>query len=104
MNLINLGQFETFMSQVTERFLDPLVKPKIDQEIFDEFYRDHDIGFKQKIIEDLRKEMCNNCTNIASFNLSLIEYLEVIEDIKDIYNKAVDLGIDDKLDKYLERF
>ena len=104
MNLINLGQFETFMSQVTERFLDPLVKPKIDQEIFDEFYRDHDIGFKQARIEDLRKEMYNNCTNIASFNLSLIEYLEVIEDIKDIYNKAVDLGIDDKLDKYLERF
>ena len=104
MNLMNLGQFETFMSQVIERFLEPLVEPKIDQEIFDEFYRDHDIDFKQKRIEDLRKEMYNNCTNIASFNLSLIEYLEVIEDIKDIYNKAVDLGIDDKLDKYLERF
>lgn len=104
MNLMNLGQFKTFMSQVTERFLEPLEDPKIDQEIFDEFYKDHDIGFKQKRIEDLRQEMYNNCTNIAAFNLSLIEYLEVIEDIKDIYNKAVDLGIDDKLDKYLERF
>jgi hypothetical protein len=99
-----MEQFESFMQQVVDIPLEPLEDPKIDQEIFDEFYNDHDINFKQKRIEELREEMYNNCTNRSAFDSAMSEYFEIIEDVKDIYSQAVDLGIDDKLEKYLERF
>jgi hypothetical protein len=72
--------------------------------LVNDFLRDYDVFRKQKRIEEIRKDLFENSTDTWAFNKNIHEYYEVIEDIREIYEYAKEIGIDYEIEQYLERF